>query len=831
MKQSVAVEIIRNCANVIFVGLLVSLMFFTSVVGAYSENTTVDELCSTADYHFSVGPGGDFFSINKAIKAFYDPASGYNSDETICLTVAPGIYEERVRITNRHRHCPEGTVCDDSEDYYYYHPTIHLRGDPDLKRPILKDVPFNSQFPNQTGCKEKGVSSVPAVSLTQGTISHFEIVRQKSDCYCADDNKPIRRGGIAIFGKVLVEDCIIHGFQGSALRDPEMGLAVFCAANTGGDHPSTVFNSEFYDNDIGLVCGETEVIVAYNKIHRNEIGIDNSGGATLRIFSNWIARNKSHGIQFTSYWAWANWAEISNNTITKNGGDGIYLKHNGISKQDDKLKLDGKLKLDYPLCPHIRDNIIFENTGYGIKCEQVLFPPGYEPFTFYQILKNNNVWGNQFPSEHPTDPENNFFGCDPGVKWMSFNPQYVNVPQTGSMSLKPGRAVTGIKMYLPADSPGKNSGSMSLNPGQAVMGINDSNMLDIGYHYNEYKLPSNTYNFLVDTIGGRYCKIQDAINDAGPGDVIMVASGIYMENIYVGPEKGDLIIQSFANEDRPVIIGDGHSPTVNLQHNGVFSNFKVTSNTRYNTGIIVGGDSRVEHCNITDLAYGIKINDEVRPKLVSNTISLCSTTGILIILGDPQISFNLVQNNLNGIQFKSNPDSPCQGEVSNNTIRWNDLDGIHFGYDTGDEPLCPVVRDNNICENSGWGITSNVIYGSGCGVFPQLRYNNVWFNNYKHYWVPQEYKEDWVNNYGNFETIPFVPSPKGNSGRAIYPYAFNPKYRSDGSIELTSPCIDAGSLFLDPGFAVYYEDWGPLRDLGQLDLGHHYSATAICPWY
>ena len=70
-------------------------------------------------------------------------------------------------------------------------------------------------------------------------------------------------------------------------------------------------------------------------------------------------------------------------------------------------------------------------------------------------------------------------------------------------------------------------------------------MLDIGYHYNTYEPASSTYDFLVDTTGGGYDRIQDAIDDAGPGDVIMVTNDVYMENIYVGPEKGDLIIQSF----------------------------------------------------------------------------------------------------------------------------------------------------------------------------------------------------------------------------------------------------------------------------------------------
>jgi len=112
------------------------------------------------------------------------------------------------------------------------------------------------------------------------------------------------------------------------------------------------------------------------------------------------------------------------------------------------------------------------------------------------------------------------------------------------------------------------------------------------------------------------------------------------------------------------------------------------------------------------------------------------------------------------------------------------------------------------------------------GCYPQLRYNDVWFNNYLPN-PPLGYAEDRDNNYAN------CPQCLGenciDSGRIIMPLSFDPQYDADYFLATDSAALNAGSLTLDPG--ATRTGWGgPLFDRGHLDLGFHRPPSGPAPW-
>jgi len=248
----------------------------------------------------------------------------------------------------------------------------------------------------------------------------------------------------------------------------------------------------------------------------------------------------------------------------------------------------------------------------------------------------------------------------------------------------------------------------------------------------------------------RYCYIQQAINDAIPGDEIVVDPGIYPENINF---KGKSITVRSIEPGNWATVEDtiinGCITAVNFASredaNSVLAGFTVTG---ANAGIYCSGASpTITHCIITG-AGGAGIKS-------------CN-------LSNPKITHCVICNNHGpGVELQTGPQTISLATITNCTIVANQQPGIVGGV--------PIIT-NSIIYNNASSIES---------LFPFVTYSNV---------------QGGLPGIGNIDDEPFFADAnngdyhlKSQAGR----WNTNEgQWTKDG---VTSPCIDAG----DPN-----SDWG-----------------------
>jgi len=321
-----------------------------------------------------------------------------------------------------------------------------------------------------------------------------------------------------------------------------------------------------------------------------------------------------------------------------------------------------------------------------------------------------------------------------------------------------------------------------------------------------------------------YDSIQDAINASSSGDTIEVRGYTeddwYEESIIVTGSHSGIIIKGVKDlaygTAYPQILPPTAAtpvPAVVLDRSCTFKNFHISRDTgeKYlNDGICVTSPSIVKNCDVENQRYGVvspcaSNPDNDDPPVIDlcelhgnqygyvsgeteQILQYCSvhgntSCGVKLSVGScARIFSNAISSNEgHGILIEADDDNNGFAEISNNHIEENDSDGIYIDKSTGSQALMPVIRDNMIGGNGGYGVNCSV-QNSGC--YPTLRYNNVYSNS--------------SGAYHN--------TPTGDSTRAVHSY-------TDGTT-----CVDAGSLTLEPG-----ESWcgSGGADTGILDLGGH----------
>lgn len=200
---------------------------------------------------------------------------------------------------------------------------------------------------------------------------------------------------------------------------------------------------------------------------------------------------------------------------------------------------------------------------------------------------------------------------------------------------------------------------------------------------------------IVDKKGdGDYYDIQDAVDDAEDGDVIIVKAGTYEEEIEISDKSIEL---RGANIERTIIKGPERRSRTGItieSDNCTVSGFSVFN---WSTAIEIkrSADCLIENCNTTsDGNRGIDIEDSCRITIDGND---CSLVKGVDIQGDDGISLEKCNDCL----------------IANNTVRNNDEDGISLKetYNTR------VI--NNHCRKNRWGIVvfrsdSNLISCNYC---------------------------------------------------------------------------------------------------------------------
>ncbi len=271
---------------------------------------------------------------------------------------------------------------------------------------------------------------------------------------------------------------------------------------------------------------------------------------------------------------------------------------------------------------------------------------------------------------------------------------------------------------------------------------------------------------VVIQVPGDYPTIQDAIDAANAGDVVVVAAGTYYEEITL---KAGVVVMG-AGEGESIIDGGGNQGDV----------VKATGNN-------ITTATRLQGFTVTGAIYagmpgggGIFCNTGASPEICNVRVE-GNSTGIATWNGAaPYLHNNVIINNTyNGISISSKP------TVINNTIATNNT-GI---YDSGG--YRPPIM-NNI-------ITGNTSRGIGCinaSVPTDISYNDVWNNGQNYY--------NCSPGTGDISADPlYVNEPGG-----------------DYHLQLGSPCIDAGN----PSAA--YDDPDGTRN----DMGAYGGPGAEVPW-
>jgi len=188
---------------------------------------------------------------------------------------------------------------------------------------------------------------------------------------------------------------------------------------------------------------------------------------------------------------------------------------------------------------------------------------------------------------------------------------------------------------------------------------------------------------------------------------------------------------------------------------------------------------------------------------------------------------------------------PNQTEIANNVIAYNGGHGVLLTYAQPANPNCPVIRDNIIAENQGhalhavehsdvrpprlWALAAGcpsgtmaddggVVWQVG-GCYPRVDHNCFWKNGTSSADLADNFYSITLTVGGESRTYATVP----RGGRFLFTGCFSedPQLTSDWRIAPGSPCVNAGSLYLDPGVSLS----DGRRDRGWLDMGCHSPAV------
>jgi parallel beta-helix repeat protein len=255
-------------------------------------------------------------------------------------------------------------------------------------------------------------------------------------------------------------------------------------------------------------------------------------------------------------------------------------------------------------------------------------------------------------------------------------------------------------------------------------------------------------------VPGQYPTIQQGIDAAVAGDIVMVAPGRYVEEIML---KADVIVIG-AGEGLSIIDGGGNTgDVVKAIGNNITNSTKLKGFTV--TGAISGGSMPG--------GAGIFCNSGASPEISNNRVE-GNDQGIATWNNACAYIHNnvVINNNFSGIDLSTN------ATIINNTIAGNRY-GIYDGGGYG-----PIVMNNIVTGNTTYGINA-------VGTPPVLTYNDVWGNgtNYR-------------NCSGGIGSI---------SENPLYQDTLTGNYH----LQPDSPCIDTGNPLPE-----YNDPDGSRNDMG-----------------
>ena len=287
----------------------------------------------------------------------------------------------------------------------------------------------------------------------------------------------------------------------------------------------------------------------------------------------------------------------------------------------------------------------------------------------------------------------------------------------------------------------------------------------------QFKLASAETITVDDDQEADYSTLQDAIENATKGDVIMVGPGTYRENLVInvtitiqGADRNETIIDGGENGDVLTILANDTNITGLSIMNSIHHNFK---STYFLAGLVIEADNcSIENCSFFSNGNGIYLNEASNNVIRNNYCyenfenirSDGSGSGIVLSRSNENEILNnrCERNDGNGIDLQESDfnvieKNTCSGNgwsgivissrygenlIRNNSCISNDHDGISVEYWSG---LNEIIENNCSKNENGIGlyrsdscfISRNIVSGNwGNGILVFEAKENEIKNNY-----------------------------------------------------------------------------------------------------
>jgi len=237
---------------------------------------------------------------------------------------------------------------------------------------------------------------------------------------------------------------------------------------------------------------------------------------------------------------------------------------------------------------------------------------------------------------------------------------------------------------------------------------------DYGFYYDEEEIVVNNHYNILTVDGSTYSKIQDAVDNAGSGDKVIVNSGTYYENIVIfrsmeieGYSKEDTILDSNDESGFFIYVDDVSISKFTIKTGGtlsskpsgikmyssknIISNVILTQASYYSRGftIFYGHQNSITNCSINNKLIGIDF-------IYSNS------------------------NNIIDCDFHNNYKGTILRESSNNTIKNCKINDNEIGIE------CENLSDRNSFYNNNFIGNQQHSYDNGSNSWDNGVIGNYW---------------------------------------------------------------------------------------------------------